>query len=98
MGAAASSLGRELYSCAGLARVVAGSLLGAPERLPEHWLRRVLRAALRPLLLHCPPAHYRDVALPLLQHLAPISVYLIPNNLTYNTFSYKKLNRITKQE
>ncbi|XP_061378784.1 exportin-5 [Danaus plexippus] len=89
VGAAASSLGRELYSCAGLARVVAGSLLGAPERLPEHWLRRVLRAALRPLLLHCPPAHYRDVALPLLQHLAPIMLVHLNQRWDYVTSLYE---------
>ncbi|CAH2092253.1 unnamed protein product [Euphydryas editha] len=89
VGAAAASLGRELFGAPGLARALAGSLLGAPERLPDHWLRRVLRAALRPLLLHCPPAHYGDVALPLLQHLAPILLVHLNQRWEYVTSLYE---------
>lgn len=72
VGAAAASLGRELYAVPGLAHYVAGALLSQP-RLPDHWLRPLVRNTLRPLLLHCPPAHYADVALPLLHHVAPFS-------------------------
>ncbi|KAI8440518.1 LOW QUALITY PROTEIN: hypothetical protein MSG28_001771 [Choristoneura fumiferana] len=75
VGAAATTLGRELYSAPGLARALAGSLLHALPALPEHWLRPVVRHALKPLLLHCPPAHYQDVALPLLDVHAPFSKY-----------------------
>ncbi|XP_050362549.1 exportin-5 [Nymphalis io] len=89
VGAAASSLGRELFGAAGLARALAAALLAAPERLPDHWLRRVLRAALRPLLLHCPPAHYADVALPLLQHLAPLMLVHLNQRWEYVTSLYE---------
>ncbi|XP_047518097.1 exportin-5 [Pieris napi] len=89
VGAAAASLGRELYGAAGLARAICGSLISAPSRLPDHWLRRVLRAALRPLLLHCPPAHYRDVALPLLQHTAPLMVVHLSQRWDYVTSLYE---------
>ncbi|XP_049888101.1 exportin-5 [Pectinophora gossypiella] len=68
VGAAASTLGRELYSVPGLAKFLSSSLLHGLERLPDHWLRPVVRAALKPLLLHCPPAHYASVALPIAQH------------------------------
>ncbi|XP_075972156.1 exportin-5-like protein Ranbp21 [Anticarsia gemmatalis] len=71
VGAAAATLGRELYAAAGLAGYLSSSLLHGAEWLPDHWLRPVVRSALKPLLLHCPPAHYRDVALPLLEHFAP---------------------------
>ncbi|XP_045492853.1 exportin-5 isoform X2 [Colias croceus] len=89
VGAAAASLGRELYGAGGLARAVCGALLAAPARLPDHWLRRVLRAALRPLLLHCPPAHYADVALPLLQHAAPLMVVHLTQRWDYVTSLYE---------
>ncbi|XP_045533887.1 exportin-5 [Papilio machaon] len=89
VGAAAASLGRELYGAAGLARFVAGALLHAPACLPDHWLRRVLRAALRPLLLHCPPAHYADVALPLLEHLAPFMLVHLSQRWEYVTSLYE---------
>ncbi|XP_072941490.1 exportin-5 [Epargyreus clarus] len=89
VGAAAASLGRELYGAGELARAVAGALLAAPERLPDHWLRRVLRAALRPLLQHCPPAHYRTVALPLLQHLAPLMLVHLSQRWDYVTSLYE---------
>ncbi|CAH0721476.1 unnamed protein product, partial [Brenthis ino] len=86
VGAAAASLGRELFAAAGLARALAAALL-AP--LPDHWLRRVLRAALRPLLAHCPPAHYRDVALPLVQHLAPLMLVHLNQRWEYVTSLYE---------
>ncbi|XP_041972976.1 exportin-5 [Aricia agestis] len=89
VGAAAGSLGRELYACAGLARALSESLLAAPQQLPDHWLRRVLRAALRPLLLHCPPAHYNDVALPLLQHTAPLMLEHLSSRWEYVTGLYE---------
>ncbi|KPJ15304.1 Exportin-5 [Papilio machaon] len=89
VGAAAASLGRELYGAAGLARFVVGALLHAPACLPDHWLRRVLRAALRPLLLHCPPAHYADVALPLLEHLAPFMLVHLSQRWEYVTSLYE---------
>ncbi|CAK1544693.1 unnamed protein product [Leptosia nina] len=89
VGAAATSLGRELYGAAGLSRAICGSLLSAPDHLPDHWLRRVLRAALRPLLLHCPPAHYVDVALPLLQHTAPLMVVHLSQRWQYVTSLYE---------
>ncbi|XP_013140612.1 PREDICTED: exportin-5 [Papilio polytes] len=89
VGAAAASLGRELYGAAGLARFVAGALLHAPACLPDHWLRRVLRAALRPLLLHCPPAHYADVAVPLLEHLAPFMLVHLSARWEYVTSLYE---------
>ncbi|XP_068627564.1 exportin-5 [Battus philenor] len=89
VGAAAASLGRELYGAAGLARFVVNALLHAPERLPDHWLRRVLRAALRPLLLHCPPAHYADVALPLLDHLTPFMLVHLSQRWEYVTSLYE---------
>lgn len=66
------SLGRELFAVPGLAEYIAGSLLAQPQ-LPDHWLRPLVRNTLRPLMLHCPPAHYNDVALPLLAHVAPFS-------------------------
>ncbi|KAJ8725207.1 hypothetical protein PYW07_016165 [Mythimna separata] len=71
VGAAATTLGRELYAVPGLAGFLADSLLYGLEYLPDHWLRPIVRNALKPLLHHCPPAHYADVALPLLEHFAP---------------------------
>ncbi|XP_045764102.1 exportin-5 isoform X1 [Maniola jurtina] len=89
VGAAAASLGRELFGVANLAEALALSLLAAPETLPDHWLRRVLRAALRPLMLHCPPAHYADVALPLMRHLAPIMLVHLNQRWEYVTSLYE---------
>ncbi|CAG5044719.1 unnamed protein product [Parnassius apollo] len=89
VGAAAASLGRELYGAAGLARCVTEALLAAPEHLPDHWLRRVLRAALRPLLHHCPPAHHADVALPLLDRLAPFMLVHLSQRWDYVTSLYE---------
>ncbi|CAB3235802.1 unnamed protein product [Arctia plantaginis] len=71
VGAAAGTLGRELYAVPGLAAFLSESLLAGLQFLPDHWLRPIVRSALKPLLLHCPPAHYADVALPLLDHFAP---------------------------
>lgn len=71
VGAAASSLGRELYGAAGLAAALCDTLLTGLEWLPDHWLRPIVRCAVRPLMQHCPPAHYAHVALPLLEHIAP---------------------------
>ncbi|KAJ2950388.1 hypothetical protein O0L34_g8631 [Tuta absoluta] len=68
VGAAATTLGRELYSIPELAKFLASSLLHGLEHLPDHWLRPVVRAALKPLLLHCPPAHYEHVAVPIAEH------------------------------
>lgn len=76
VGAAATTLGRELYAVAGLAGFLADSLLHGLHYLPDHWLRPIVRNALKPLLHHCPPAHYADVALPLLEHFAPFSKFL----------------------
>ncbi|XP_052738184.1 exportin-5 [Bicyclus anynana] len=89
VGAAAASLGRELFSVPELAAALAAALLAAPERLPDHWLRRVLRSALRPLLLHCPPAHYADVALPLVRHLAPVMLVHLNDRWEYVTSLYE---------
>ncbi|CAH0669294.1 unnamed protein product [Spodoptera exigua] len=71
VGAAAGTLGRELYAVPGLANFLVDSLFFGLEYLPDHWLRPIVRNALKPLLHHCPPAHYADVALPLLEHFAP---------------------------
>ncbi|KAH9641557.1 hypothetical protein HF086_002244 [Spodoptera exigua] len=71
LGAAAGTLGRELYAVPGLANFLVDSLFFGLEYLPDHWLRPIVRNALKPLLHHCPPAHYADVALPLLEHFAP---------------------------
>ncbi|KAF9801384.1 hypothetical protein SFRURICE_016767 [Spodoptera frugiperda] len=71
VGAAAGTLGRELYAVPGLANFLIDSLFYGLEYLPDHWLRPIVRNALKPLLHHCPPAHYADVALPLLEHFAP---------------------------
>lgn len=73
VGSAATTLGRELYSVPGVAQALAGSLLHGMEWLPDHWLRAIVRSALKPLLHHCPPAHLRDVAVPVLEHVAPFS-------------------------
>lgn len=73
VGAAATNLGRELYAAPGLAKFLVGSLLHGLEHLPDHWLRPIVRAALKPLLLHCPPAHYYSVALPVAQHMHAFS-------------------------
>ncbi|CAH2229113.1 jg22168, partial [Pararge aegeria aegeria] len=89
VGAAAASLGRELFGVANLAHALAVSLLAAPEKLPDHWLRRVLRSALRPLMLHCPSAHYADVALPLMRHLAPIMLVHLNHRWEYVTSLYE---------
>ncbi|XP_063892641.1 exportin-5 [Helicoverpa armigera] len=71
VGAAATTLGRELYAVPGLAGFLADSLLYGLEYLPDHWLRPIVRNALKPLIHHCPPAHYADVAMPLLEHFTP---------------------------
>ncbi|GBP07029.1 Exportin-5 [Eumeta japonica] len=71
VGAAATTLGRELYAVPGLANALANSLLHGLERLPDHWLRPLVRSALKPLLHHCPPAHLLDVAVAVFQHFAP---------------------------
>ena len=75
VGAAATTLGRELYAVPGLAGFLCDSLLHGLPGLPDHWLRPIVRNALKPLLHHCPPAHYADVALPLLEHFAPFSKF-----------------------
>ncbi|KAI8440516.1 hypothetical protein MSG28_001771 [Choristoneura fumiferana] len=89
VGAAATTLGRELYSAPGLARALAGSLLHALPALPEHWLRPVVRHALKPLLLHCPPAHYQDVALPLLDVHAPFMLVHLSQRWDYIVSLYE---------
>lgn len=75
VGCAAGSLGRELFAVPGLARALRESLLCGLEHLPDHRLRGLVRAALRPLLHHCPPAHLADVAVPVLDVLTPFSKY-----------------------
>ncbi|KOB74533.1 Chromosome region maintenance protein 5/exportin [Operophtera brumata] len=88
VGAAAMSLGRELFAVPGLAEYIARSLL-AQAQLPDHWLRPLVRNTLRALMLHCPPAHYSDVALPLLDHVAPFMVNHLSQRWEYITSLYE---------
>ncbi|XP_059051314.1 exportin-5 [Achroia grisella] len=88
VGAAAGSLGRELYAVPELARFVAGSLLHGLDHLPDHWLRPIFRNALKPLLHHCPPAHFADVALPLHDHIAPFMLMHLSQRWEYITSLY----------
>lgn len=89
VGAAATNLGRELFEVAGLARFLAGSLLHGVAHLPDHWLRPIVRNALKPLLLHCPPAHHADVAIPLLEHAAPFMLMHLSQRWDYITSLYE---------
>lgn len=81
VGCAAANLGRELFSIPGLCEALRGSLLHGISWLPEHWLRPLVRAALRPLLAHAASKHQRDIAKPLVASLAPISKYYCLLNL-----------------
>ncbi|XP_037870875.1 exportin-5 [Bombyx mori] len=100
VGAAAASLGRELYAAPGLARALAGSLLQGLDRLPDHWLRPLVRCALKPLILHCPPAHYHDVAVPILEHVAPFMLMHLSQRWDYIMSLYEsgKLEEETGSE
>ncbi|KAG6459839.1 hypothetical protein O3G_MSEX011628 [Manduca sexta] len=89
VGAAATTLGRELYAVPGLTRYLTGSLLFGLEHLPDHWLRPIVRNALKPLILHCPPAHYADVALPLLEHFGPFMLMHLTHRWEYITALYE---------
>ncbi|KAJ0179536.1 hypothetical protein K1T71_005248 [Dendrolimus kikuchii] len=89
VGAAATNLGRELYTVAGLARFLEESLLHGVEHLPDHWLRPIVRNALKPLLLHCPPAHYANVAIPLLEQAAPFMLMHLSQRWDYITSLYE---------
>ncbi|KAM3968247.1 exportin-5-like protein Ranbp21 isoform 2-T2 [Aphomia sociella] len=89
VGAAAASLGRELYAAPGLARFLAGSLLHGLDHLPDHWLRPVVRNALKPLLHHCPPAHVADLAIPLHEHYAPFMLMHLSQRWDYITSLYE---------
>ncbi|CAG9792177.1 unnamed protein product [Diatraea saccharalis] len=89
VGAAATTLGRELYAVAGLAKFLTDSLLHGVEWLPDHWLRPIVRNALKPLLHHCPPAHYHQVALPLLQHYTPFMLRHLSKRWEYVTSLYE---------
>ncbi|XP_060800785.1 exportin-5 [Amyelois transitella] len=89
VGAAAANLGRELYSAPGLAKYLVGSLLHGLPALPDHWLRPILRNALKPLLGHCPPAHRADVALPLHEHVAPCMLMHLSQRWDYITSLYE---------
>ncbi|XP_063635892.1 exportin-5 [Cydia splendana] len=88
VGAAATTLGRELCGAPGLARALLGSVLAA-QQLPDHWLRPIARHALKPLLLHCPPAHYADLALPLLDHHAPFMLVHLSQRWEYIASLYE---------
>ncbi|XP_028163175.1 exportin-5-like [Ostrinia furnacalis] len=89
VGAAATTLGRELYAVPGLAKFLSDSLLHGLEYLPDHWLRPIVRNALKPLLHHCPPAHFQHVALPLLQHYAPFMLKHLSERWDYITSLYE---------
>ncbi|KAL0884167.1 hypothetical protein ABMA27_016175 [Loxostege sticticalis] len=89
VGAAATTLGRELYAVPGLAKFLSDSLLHGLEYLPDHWLRPIVRNALKPLLHHCPPAHFTHVALPLLEHYAPFMLKHLSERWDYITSLYE---------
>ncbi|XP_053599925.1 exportin-5 [Plodia interpunctella] len=89
VGAAAATLGRELYSAPGLAKYLITSLLHGLPALPDHWLRPILRNALKPLLHHCPPAHHEDVALALHEHFAHTMLVHLSQRWDYITSLYE---------
>jgi exportin-5 len=73
MGAACSSLGRDLYGLDGLATALINSCFSNLENVPDFRLRIIIRVFLRPFIYSCPTIYHSSVIVPIFQHIAPFS-------------------------
>lgn len=89
IGAAATTIGRELYAVGGLARALQSTLLHGLAHLPDHWLRTVVRTSVKSLIHHCSPKHFADVAIPVIECLTHFLLQHLTSRWEYITSLYE---------
>lgn len=89
LGSAGPSLGRELYATPGLGTALVQSVLSGLDHVPDYRLRPIVRVFLRPFIYSCPPAHYHQVLLPIIAHVAPIMLNRLSSRWDYITSLYE---------
>lgn len=75
MGAAGSSLGRDLYGLDGIASALINSIFSNLEHVPDFRLRSIVRVFMRPFVYSCPTTYHGSVIVPVFGHFAPFSKF-----------------------